>query len=457
MKKNVVVVILTAILSILIIVVLGVVIYNKVFNTEAIFKRGVDVVYDNASKLLSNQIIPEYDYEKDIVNVQSNFTYEPSEDIKTLMGVTDLENLKLTIDATTDYANQNSLAKISYQENNSSLLDLALQMDTQAMYIDLQDIFSQILMTKLPDDYQVTYNEMIESMQTSKDYNKDMLELLDITRGIVKDQIDKKYITKEDVAVTINNVNYNVTKNKYTLEGEDLYNTFLQIFNSMNENDRINEILTKHNLGTMQDLITSLESSKNDITQNKLIISLYGQGGLTPVGIELNINDDLTIQYLNIKDNYYFKYETPSTNESIVLEGLKNSDNQINLTYSLNEEDMATITYQENAQNKKIGIESMDKKSNIQIEYNKENENQELQISGLLEEVDLGTLTITVAPSKVDSLTSEIDTSNAIDIESLTEEQQLELQLNLMEKLQDSKLLIAINNLSTTLDSGFTK
>ena len=100
MKKNVVVVILTAILSILIIVVLGVVIYNKVFNTEAIFKRGVDVVYDNASKLLSNQIIPEYDYEKDIVNVQSNFTYEPSEDIKTLMGVNDLENLKLTIDAT---------------------------------------------------------------------------------------------------------------------------------------------------------------------------------------------------------------------------------------------------------------------------------------------------------------------------------------------------------------------
>lgn len=454
MKKNVVVVILTAILSILIIVVLGVVIYNKVFNTEAIFKRGVDVVYDNASKLLSNQIIPEYDYEKDIVNVQSNFTYEPSEDIKTLMGVNDLENLKLTIDATTDYANQNSLAKISYQENNSSLLDLALQMDTQAMYIDLQDIFSQILMTKLPDDYQVTYNEMIESMQTSKDYNKDMLELLDITRGIVKDQIDKKYITKEGVAVTINNVNYNVTKNKYTLEGEDLYNTFLQIFNSMNENDRINEILTKHNLGTMQDLITSLESSKNDITQNKLIISLYGQGGLTPVGIELNINDDLTIQYLNIKDNYYFKYETPSTNESIVLEGLKNSDNQINLTYSLNEEDMATITYQENAQNKKIGIESMDKKSNIQIEYNKENENQEIKIAGLLEEVDLGTLTITVAPSKVDSLTSEIDTSNAIDIESLTEEQQLEIQLNLMEKLQDSKLLMAINNLSTTLDSG---
>ena len=454
MKKNVVVVILTAILSILIIVVLGVVIYNKVFNTEAIFKRGVDVVYDNASKLLSNQIIPEYDYEKDIVNVQSNFTYEPSEDIKTLMGVNDLENLKLTIDATTDYANQNSLAKISYQENNSSLLDLALQMDTQAMYIDLQDIFSQILMTKLPDDYQVTYNEMIESMQTSKDYNKDMLELLDITRGIVKDQIDKKYITKEDVAVTINNVNYNVTKNKYTLEGEDLYNTFLQIFNSMNENDRINEILTKHNLGTMQDLITSLESSKNDITQNKLIISLYGQGGLTPVGIELNINDDLTIQYLNIKDNYYFKYETPSTNENIVLEGLKNSDGQINLTYTENEEDMATITYQENAQNKKIGIESMDKKSNIQIEYNKENENQELQIAGLLEEVDLGTLTITVAPSKVDSLTSEIDTSNAIDIESLTEEQQLELQLNLMEKLQDSKLLIAIYNLSTSLDSG---
>lgn len=457
MKKNVVVVILTAILSIMIIVVLGVVIYNKVFNTEAIFKRGVDVVYDNASKLLSNQIIPEYDYEKDIVNVQSNFTYEPSEDIKTLMGVNDLENLKLTIDATTDYANQNSLAKISYQENNSSLLDLALQMDTQAMYIDLQDIFSQILMTKLPDDYQVTYNEMIESMQTSKDYNKDMLELLDITRGIVKDQIDKKYITKEDVAVTINNVNYNVTKNKYTLEGEDLYNTFLQIFNSMNENDRINEILTKHNLGTMQDLITSLESSKNDITQNKLIISLYGQGGLTPVGIELNINDDLTIQYLNIKDNYYFKYETPSTNENFVLEGLKNSDGQINLTYTENEEDMATITYQENAQNKKIGIESMDKKSNIQIEYNKENENQEIKIAGLLEEVDLGTLTITVAPSKVDSLTSEIDTSNAIDIESLTEEQQLELQLNLMEKLQDSKLLIAINNLSTTLDSGFTK
>ena len=454
MKKNVVVVILTAILSIMIIVVLGVVIYNKVFNTEAIFKRGVDVVYDNASKLLSNQIIPEYDYEKDIVNVQSNFTYEPSEDIKTLMGVNDLENLKLTIDATTDYANQNSLAKISYQENNSSLLDLALQMDTQAMYIDLQDIFSQILMTKLPDDYQVTYNEMIESMQTSKDYNKDMLELLDITRGIVKDQIDKKYITKEDVAVTINNVNYNVTKNKYTLEGEDLYNTFLQIFNSMNENDRINEILTKHNLGTMQDLITSLESSKNDITQNKLIISLYGQGGLTPVGIELNINDDLTIQYLNIKDNYYFKYETPSTNENFVLEGLKNSDGQINLTYTENEEDMATITYQENAQNKKIGIESMDKKSNIQIEYNKENENQELQIAGLLEEVDLGTLTITVEPSKVDSLTSEIDTSNAIDIESLTEEQQLELQLNLMEKLQDSKLLIAINNLSTSLDSG---
>ena len=454
MKKNVVVVILTAILSIMIIVVLGVVIYNKVFNTEAIFKRGVDVVYDNASKLLSNQIIPEYDYEKDIVNVQSNFTYEPSEDIKTLMGVNDLENLKLTIDATTDYANQNSLAKISYQENNSSLLDLALQMDTQAMYIDLQDIFSQILMTKLPDDYQVTYNEMIESMQTSKDYNKDMLELLDITRGIVKDQIDKKYITKEDVAVTINNVNYNVTKNKYTLEGEDLYNTFLQIFNSMNKNDRINEILTKHNLGTMQDLITSLESSKNDITQNKLIISLYGQGGLTPVGIELNINDDLTIQYLNIKDNYYFKYETPSTNENIVLEGLKNSDGQINLTYTENEEDMATITYQENAQNKKIGIESMDKKSNIQIEYNKENENQELQIAGLLEEVDLGTLTITVEPSKVDSLTSEIDTSNAIDIESLTEEQQLEIQLNLMEKLQDSKLLIAINNLSTTLDSG---
>ncbi len=444
MKKKTIGIILIVILSIMILAILGIVIYNKVFNTTAIFEKSIDVVYDNVSKLLSNEIIYDYDYEKDIVNSSVNISYAPSEEIKTLLALPELESTGVSLDVTTDFSNDNSIANISYLENNNSIIEAAFQMDTQAIYIDLKDIFSQVLMTNLPDDYQAEYDKMIEDLKISKEYNNDINELLDISREIVKDQIKKENITQEEVSVTINNINHNVTKNNYTLEGEDLYNTIHEIISKMNENNRVNEIMTKHEIGSMQEILTSLESSKNNITQNKIIISIYSTGIFTPVGVELTDEESTNIQYINIDNNYYFNYEDITSGENMTLEGLKNSDDQITLTYTSNDEDMANITYQETNNTKKLGIESIDKKSNIQIEYNQEDTKQELKIIPSIEEVNLGTITLSSITSKVDSLDLEINTNNAIDINSLTEEQQLQMEQNLIEKALESQLLSSI-------------
>lgn len=452
MKKKILIGLLV-IFVILLVGVIGFGIYLNMNFSTMIFEKGLDKLYSISNSVLSNGNT--INYENQIVSMENNLTYTTSEDVKTLTGL-DLDTISVKYNMVIDNKNKKMLNSISYLEDNKEFInaDLLYNNDKYS-YIDLKDIFSEVLKASLDEETNNSINELFDSMINSQKTIKDTDRLMYLTKEIIKKNLNKNDIVKKDISVTIDEKEHKLTEFCYQLENEKLYNFIVNILTEMEKNSEITTILKETYNMEEVNLVESFKEEVGSDLQEKLYISLYVSGKFDIVGFSINEVAKYTetvIKYINV-NNYYLYELNNGMDIQMIIEGSKEND-VINLNVINNDIESGTIKVTENNDEYTIALNDTASGDVFTIKYKYEKVSDEenklnLELGIMSEGNSMGVLKYTLNTKVVDKL-DEFDYSNAIDVNSLSEDQMLELQTNLQQKLSNSVLF----NLLLTLDSN---
>ena len=452
MKKKILIGLLV-IFVILLVGVIGFGIYLNMNFSTMIFEKGLDKLYSISNSVLSNGNT--INYENQIVSMENNLTYTTSEDVKTLTGL-DLDTISVKYNMVIDNKNKKMLNSISYLEDNKEFInaDLLYNNDKYS-YIDLKDIFSEVLKASLDEETNNSINELFDSMINSQKTIKDTDRLMYLTKEIIKKNLNKNDIVKKDISITIDEKEHKLTEYCYQLENEKLYNFIVNILTEMEKNSEITTILKETYNMEEVNLVESFKEEVGSDLQEKLYISLYVSGKFDIVGFSINEVAKYTetvIKYINV-NNYYLYELNNGMDIQMIIEGSKEND-VINLNVINNDIESGTIKVTENNGEYTIVLDDTASGDVFTIKYKYEKVSDEenklnLELGIMSEGNSMGVLKYTLNTKVVDKL-DEFDYSNAIDVNSLSEDQMLELQTNLQQKLSNSVLF----NLLLTLDSN---
>lgn len=452
MKKKILIGLLV-IFVILLVGVIGFGIYLNMNFSTMIFEKGLDKLYSISNSVLSNG--NNINYENQIVSMENNLTYTTSEDVKTLTGL-NLDNISVKYNMVIDNKNKKMLNSISYLEDNKEFInaDLLYNNDKYS-YIDLKDIFSEVLKASLDEETNNSINELFDSMINSQKTIKDTDRLMYLTKEIIKKNLNKNDIVKKDISITIDEKEHKLTEYCYQLENEKLYNFIVNILTEMEKNSEITTILKETYNMEEVNLVESFKEEVDSDLQEKLYISLYVSGKFDIVGFSINEVAKYTetvIKYINV-NNYYLYELNNGMDIQMIIEGSKEND-VINLNVINNDIESGTIKVTENNGEYTIVLDDTASGDVFTIKYKYEKVSDEenklnLELGIMSAGKSMGILKYTLNTKVVDKL-DEFDYSNAIDVNSLSEEQMLELQTNLQQKLSNSVLF----NLLLTLDSN---
>ena len=452
MKKKILIGLLV-IFVILLVGVIGFGIYLNMNFSTMIFEKGLDKLYSISNSVLSNGNT--INYENQIVSMENNLTYTTSEDVKTLTGL-NLDNISVKYNMVIDNKNKKMLNSISYLEDNKEFInaDLLYNNDKYS-YIDLKDIFSEVLKASLDEETNNSINELFDSMINSQKTIKDTDRLMYLTKEIIKKNLNKNDIVKKDISITIDEKEHKLTEYCYQLENEKLYNFIVNILTEMEKNSEITTILKETYNMEEVNLVESFKEEVDSDLQEKLYISLYVSGKFDIVGFSINEVAKYTetvIKYINV-NNYYLYELNNGMDIQMIIEGSKEND-VINLNVINNDIESGTIKVTENNGEYTIVLDDTASGDVFTIKYKYEKVSDEenklnLELGIMSAGKSMGILKYTLNTKVVDKL-DEFDYSNAIDVNSLSEEQMLELQTNLQQKLSNSVLF----NLLLTLDSN---
>lgn len=459
MKKKV----LIGLLVIFIILLAGLIgfgIYLNMNFSTMIFEKGLDKLYSISNSVLSNGNT--INYENQIVSMENNLTYTMSEDVKTLTGL-NLDTISVKYNMVIDNKNKKMLNSISYLEDNKEFInaDLLYNNDKYS-YIDLKDIFSKVLKVSLDEETNNSINELFDSMIDSQKTIKDTDRLMYLTKEIIKKNLNKNDIVKKDISVTIDEKEHKLTEYCYQLENEKLYNFIVSILTEMEKNSEITTILKETYNMEEVNLVESFKEEVDSDLQEKLYISLYVSGKFDIVGLSINDvteDNDTLIKYINVNNSYLYELNN-DVDTHFVVEGSKEND-VINLNVINNDVESGTIKVTENNGEYTIVLDDTASGDVFTIKYKYEKVSDEenklnLELGIMSEGNSMGILKYTLNTKVVDKL-DEFDYSNAIDVNSLSEEQMLELQTNLQQKLSESVLFNLLLTLGSNnqLDTGY--
>lgn len=452
MKKKILIGLLV-IFVILLVGVIGFGIYLNMNFSTMIFEKGLDKLYSISNSVLSNG--NNINYENQIVSMENNLTYTTSEDVKTLTGL-NLDTISVKYNMVIDNKNKKMLNSISYLEDNKEFInaDLLYNNDKYS-YIDLKDIFSEVLKASLDEETNNSINELFDSMIDSQKTIKDTDRLMYLTKEIIKKNLNKNDIVKKDISITIDEKEHKLTEYCYQLENEKLYNFIVNILTEMEKNSEITTILKETYNMEEVNLVESFKEEVGSDLQEKLYISLYVSGKFDIVGFSINEVAKYTetvIKYINV-NNYYLYELNNGMDIQMIIEGSKEND-VINLNVINNDVESGTIKVTENNGEYTIVLDDTASGDVFTIKYKYEKVSDEenklnLELGIMSAGKSMGILKYTLNTKVVDKL-DEFDYSNAIDVNSLSEEQMLELQTNLQQKLSNSVLF----NLLLTLGSN---
>ena len=321
-------------------------------------------------------------------------------------------------------------SNISIQDNNNSSFskytyDVAVGLNTQEKQMYLSGIANsdnkQVISGSLLFDNNTMYiqsSEILDNTLSSTNYEEDMWSSINDLSSISQD--DSTYLVKfikdeflknisdndfttSNENLTIDNKNLKVKKHSLNLNAERLKTIELAILNKINTDTKAKEILTKITAQEMDDIINTYQ---NSISTDSFTFNFYTKNlANNLLKVELLENNNPYLEYYFGNKNLILSKEL-----SIFIKDF--NKNKIDFTYSIENTASGSLTIdinkvdQNNLEYKiAIAIASQDNTQNISL-------NSNIKISNSFAKVDIPT--------------------NAVDINTLSEEQMNSISLKLI-------------------------
>ena len=414
--------VLPAILIILILLVVAAFcIYKFLFNKpDKIVKGLINTAYDKFENIIVDT--QKYDFENEPIIVNGDLTLDTN-----IEGLENLKDIKLEYKTGIDSKNKKIEVGGLIKEDNEELLNAAMYLLDNNAYLSLKDIYPSLIKI---NDTEMNFNfyDLIEKNYTQEDIKF----IVKSYKDILIESLDMNDFKASNDKIEIDGKEIKVSKLTYDLNQKNLKKLSDKIIEKTLENEELMSKLTKVTGTSVEQLKSELEESKNEPESESYVlqftINIYTKPITNEfVGMDI-LNDSIgNVEIRNSKDKITMNLKS---NETSAIYTIKtNGKESITIEYKGmidDEESTSTMTITSKE------IDSKNAEGTLKINVNKGNKTFNISSN----------YKITAGESFAD-----IDTTNSKFINELTPEEQSQIYLDIMTKLQNSKLYNMINSL----------
>lgn len=393
--------------------------YYFLFNKKKIVSSFVDAVYNKVGLAIDEYY--SFDYQKNSVLINGDMSFNtniPDFDV--------LNNEKLSYSVGLDYQNKRIQGGVTLSEDNLSLFDVMLYMKDNFGYISLPDVYTSLIKVEIPEDEYRSIFE-VEDVGISKD---DVKYINKAYRDILVNSLDMNDFKKTSKVIIVNGVDTKVNALSYTLDNNNYEKFINNVIDNTLKDEKLLEIFSKLSDSSVADIKSSLNDSRSsDYSDVSIVFDLYTKGFMNEyVGMDINFLGLYDIQvrsYDNISDVNVIFGEYKS---NFIVKDLGDKTYNIDFTF-----DMAGKSLTGNISNSYKNIDSNKTENSLSVNINVDDKMFNFNTNYV---------------QSIGETIADVDVSNSVDYESITEEEMNEIYSKILAKLQDSKIYNFINTIS---------
>ena len=385
--------------------------YYFLFNKKKIVSSFVDAVYNKVDLAIDEYY--SFDYQKNSVLINGDMSFNtniPDFDV--------LNNEKLSYSVGLDYQNKIIQGGVTLNEDNLSLFDVMLYMKDNFGYISLPDVYTSLIKVEIPEDEYRSIFE-VEDVGISKD---DVKYINKAYRDILVNSLDMNDFKKSSKVIIVNGVDTKVNALSYTLDNNNYEKFINNVIDNTLKDEKLLDIFSKLSDSSVADIKSSLNDSRSsDYSDVSIAFDLYTKGFMNEyVGMDINFLGLYDIQvrsYDNISDVNVIFGEYKS---NFIVKDLGDKTYNIDFTF-----DMAGKSLTGNISNSYKNIDSNKTENSLSVNINVEDKMFNFNTNYV---------------QSIGETIADVDVSNSVDYESITEEEMNEIYSKILAKLQDSEL-----------------
>lgn len=250
-----------------------------------------------------------------------------------------INNLNANITYGIDYENKKVNLGLDSFYKNKDLLTVNAYLKNDNVYIYLEQLFDKYV--EIPID---NYVDIFNNKDFINNYKNILIEVVKALKESLKDS----YFTSEKTSLVIDDKKINVTKNKLNLNHDNLESLIKDAVAKLNNENFIKNVasLTDLSEAEIKDAFEQIINEDMEDTDD-LVISIYTKGSMKKfVAFEIEKSND-KFMLTSLKDNTY-KYELINDEDKIdgtINISKKNDANSLNFTLNINPVKELKVTF----------------------------------------------------------------------------------------------------------------
>ena len=376
-----------------VIIVALVLVYFLVFtNPKFIFNKAID-------KLLA---VDSEQYDSVKINTEIKASVE-AEDTTYETQLAEIEKYKVKLGAQMDFKDKKEIVDLGLAYDNQSVIDAQLYYNDGEMYTYLEGLFDKYIQIDVDEETKNQMDEIFE-IATSEEDIEDSKKAVAILKDELKAQINEKgEFEKTKETIDVGDDEEKVTKTTLKLSQKQLYSIAEDMCLNLADNDEFIDYLGEKELADTLEELAKLIKDEETNNKNYVKISLYTKGLL---------NNKLVAVDIEI-------YSADDASTALV---------------SLVKEDEGVFSYEISAKGSGIKMDLVNGK--VEIEKDKDSKEQQAGKAIITAEViETGSAKLEIDYSvEFNNGTDKIDTTNSVNINSLTEIDAQAIMTKLMER-----------------------
>ncbi|MBQ2916791.1 MAG: hypothetical protein IJE59_01215 [Clostridia bacterium] len=395
-----------------VIVALVLVYFLVLSNPKFIFNKAID-------KLLA---VNSEQYDSVKVNAEIKASVE-AEDITYQTQLSEIEKYKIKFGTQMDLEAKKEIVDLGLEYDNQAVIDAQVYYNNGEMYAYLEGLFDKYIQMDMDEETKAALDEVFSSVNSEDMKNAE--KAVNIIRDELKAQINEKgEFAKEKETIDVADNEEKVTKTTLKLTQKELYSLVADMCLNLADNDEFIDYFGQKELADALEEIAELIKDEETNNKNYAEISLYTKGLL---------NSNLVAVDLSIYS----------------------ADDASTVVVSVVKEDEGVYSYKVSA--KASGIKMDFLKGKVEIDKDKDSkEEQSGKATITAEVVETGSAKLEIDYAvEVNKGIDKVDTSNSVNMNSLTQEDMQAIMTKLMERPLIGQLISnEMNGLGTEVEPG---
>lgn len=281
-----------------------------------------------------------------------------------------INNLKISMDYGMDAKSKKMHITLDGDYKDKELLQATIDVQESNAYVFLQDIYSKNLLVPIEG-----MDEIFKMLEKMNEYEV----ILKHVKNALDKSLKEEYFSKENATITLNGKSVKVTENKLILDEKNQKELAYSLSDELN-NEEFIESFSRISEMDKEEVKEMLKDMKENVEleDGTLYVSIYTKGINNEfAGIEFKDNKDTISILKNTETNYSYEIKVDDKNYKGDVD-IKIKDKDVNMKVSFDIEGISGSVTMNFVENKKVSLPEIDTTNAIPVENLSESEAMEI-------------------------------------------------------------------------------